>query len=475
MAATHLTARACAAARPKAGPDGKPIQTAFPDDDPRGLELRVSAEGRKVWCFRYRTLEGRQCRITLGVFAPGEDDEPTEAEPDGKPEAKPLTLKAARRKARQARAVVEDGGDPAALKRNVKATAKAETLRTFDQLADAYLAACERGEWRPKGRRKRERTLSDETNILKRHIRPALGDLAVKDVSRATVKKMLRGMVAKGIAAQTNRAHAVVRQIYSWAIAEERVETNPATGFAPLAEESPRARTLTDAELKALWAVLRNPGKPTIEVEGKEPRTFYLSRPVAIILQLAALLLQRRAEISGMRVAELNLEEGTWLLPAERTKSGRPHMIPLPPRAVALIREGLALATFGREKTPACVFPGARDGAKAIRADSVSHALADAARVCGIEGITVHDLRRTGATAMASERLGVAPFLVSRVLGHISDLGGAAAVTLQHYALYDYAPEKRRALEAWSDLLQEVVGERPPRAARLTAILGGRQ
>lgn len=474
MAATHLTARACAAARPKAGPDGKAVQTAFPDDDPKGLELRVSAEGRKVWCFRYRTLEGRQCRITLGVFAPGDDEEAAEGEGDAQPEAKPLTLKAARRKARQARAVVESGGDPAALKRNARATAKAETLRTFDQLADAYLAACERGEWRPKGRRKRARTLSDETKILKRHIRPALGGLGVKDVTRPTVKKMLRAMVAKGIAAQTNRAHAVVRQIYSWAIAEERVDANPATGFAPLAEERPRARTLTDAELKALWAVLKNPGKPMIEIGGREPRTFYLSRPVAIILQLAALLLQRRAEISGMRLAELNLDEATWLLPAERTKSGRPHMIPLPPRAVELIREAMGLAVFGGKTAPACVFPGLRDGAKAIRADSVSHALADAARVAGIEGITVHDLRRTGATAMASERLGVAPFLVSRVLGHNSDTGGAAAVTLQHYALHDYAPEKRRALEAWSDLLQEVVGERPPREARLTAIAGGK-
>jgi len=474
MAATHLTARACAAARPKAGPDGKPIQTAFPDDDPRGLELRVSAEGRKVWCFRYRTLEGRQCRVTLGVFAAGDDEDVGEVEAEANSDAKPLTLKAARRRARQARAVVESGGDPAALKRNARATAKAETLRTFGQLADAYLAACERGEWRPKGRRKRARTLHDETNILRRHIRSALGDLAVKDVTRATVKKMLRAMVAKGIAAQTNRAHAVVRQIYAWAIAEERTDTNPATGFAPLAEESPRARTLSDAELKAVWAVMKTPGKRTIEAEGKEPRTFYLSRPVAIILQLAALLLQRRAEISGMRAAELNLDEGTWLIPGERTKSGKPHLVLLSPLAVELVGEALNLAKIGREKAPASVFPGLRDGAKSIRADSVSHALADVAKVCGIDGITVHDLRRTGATVMASERLGVSPFIVSRVLGHTSDTGGGAAVTLQHYNLYDYAPEKRRALEGWSDLLQEVVGERAPRPARLKAIAGGK-
>ncbi len=117
MAATHLTARGCAAARPKVGSDGKGVQSAFLDDDPKGLELRISAEGRKVWCFRYRTLGGRQRRLTLGVFAPGEDD-PARSDDEG--EARPLALKAARRAARQARAVVENGEDPAAEKRKAR-------------------------------------------------------------------------------------------------------------------------------------------------------------------------------------------------------------------------------------------------------------------------------------------------------------------------------------------------------------------
>jgi NAD(P)-dependent dehydrogenase (short-subunit alcohol dehydrogenase family) len=46
------------------------------------------------------------------------------------------------------------------------------------------------------------------------------------------------------------------------------------------------------------------------------------------------------------------------------------------------------------------------------------------------------------------------------VLGHSSDTGGAAAVTLAHYALYNYASEKRSALEAWEALLLEIVGDR---------------
>lgn len=458
--ATHLTSRGCASAKPKIGRDGKPTQTAFPDDDPTGLELRVSAEGRKTWSFRYRTEDGRQRRITLGVFVDGED-EPTEADRKAVgASAEALTLKAARRRARAVRAEAEEGRDPVAAKKARKAAEKARTLRTFDELADAYLDACERGEWRPRSKRKRARTLADERNILRRSVRPVIGALVVEDVTRAKVRQLLRNMAARGIGAQVNRTHAVVRQVFAWAIAEERVTANPATGFKPLATETARARVVTDAELKALWTAIRAPEDYEIPQEGADPRPLYLSRPVAIVLQLCALLLQRRAEITGMRRAELNLAEKTWLIPAERTKSGRPHLVPLPPRAVDLIEEALKLADLGREKPAECVFPGRRDGAKPMRPDSITHALADVARACGVEGVTVHDLRRTGASAMASERLSVSPFIISRVLGHNADTGGAAAVTMRHYALYDFAREKRIALEGWEALLLEIVGER---------------
>lgn len=468
MAATHLTARFCAAAKPRNGADGKPVQTAYPDDDPIGLELRVSAEGRRIWSFRYRTLEGRQRRMTLGVFAPGEEDAD-----EGEGEARPLTLRAARRKARIARAVVEDGGDPASERRKAKEAAKARTIRTFNDLADAYVAACKSGEWMPRRRKKRERTIKDEEGILDRYIRPAFGKVAVEDVTRATVKRMLRGLVARGIGAQTNRAHAVVRQVFAYAIAEERVELNPATGFAKHATETPRARVITDAELKALWAAIVKPEGVMIEEEGQEPRPLHLSRPMAIALQLSALLLQRRGEIAGMRRAELDLENRTWLIGAERMKGAKSHLVPLTDEAVKLIKEALQLADAGREKPAVCVFPGRGSDTKPMRPDSVTHALAAVAKATGVEGVTVHDLRRTGASIMASERLGIVPFIVSRVLGHTADTGGAAAVTLRHYAVYDYAAEKRVALAGWEDELLAVVGARP-RKPKMQVVAGGR-
>ena len=61
---------------------------------------------------------------------------------------------------------------------------------------------------------------------------------------------------------------------------------------------------------------------------------------------------------------------------------------------------------------------------------------------------------------MTSERLGVMPFIRSKVLGHI-DHGGGSSVSATFYDANDYIADKRRALEAWERLLLEIVGETP--------------
>lgn len=68
-----------------------------------------------------------------------------------------------------------------------------------------------------------------------------------------------------------------------------------------------------------------------------------------------------------------------------------------------------------------------------------------------------HDLRRSGATAITSERIGIPRFTVSLVLGHRSETGGVTRT----YDRNAYLPEKRRALDAWAALLMEVVVEKP--------------
>jgi integrase len=160
-----------------------------------------------------------------------------------------------------------------------------------------------------------------------------------------------------------------------------------------------------------------------------------------------------------MRADELDLERGVWVIPAERAKNGRAHSVPLPPASVTLLRSALKLKSRGKS---AFVFPSPRDKGASIHPDALTRAMGGAMKALGFPLAGPHDLRRTGASRLASERIGVAPFVISQVLNHITDAGGGSATTRRHYNVHLYATEKRRALEAWESLLLETVGEKLP-------------
>ncbi|HYC98482.1 tyrosine-type recombinase/integrase [Brevundimonas sp.] len=439
MARVFLTDSAVKAAKAEPGKRLELSDTGTP-----WLWLRVTDAGVKSWVLRYRNAKGEARRFKFG-------------------DAATMSLKAARQRAASLKADIDNGADPAAAKRQVRAEAQSLTIRTVGDLLDAYEKACASGEWKPKKKKKRASTIAYEKRLTDRHIRPVIGKLAVVDVKRATVKALLRGMIDAGIGAQTNRVHAIIRQAFNFAIAEELLPVNPAMGFDTFHDSKPRQRIWTDAELKAVWPVLREP----TNLKDAEGEPVYVGRPVAIALQLCALLLQRRSEVAGMALSELDLDGAAWLIPGERMKADKPHRVPLPPHALSLIREAIALAALRTNEPLTVVFPSPSDVHSAITADSLTHALAKLRPVAGIEGVTVHDLRRTGSTLMTGERLGVSPFIRSKVLGHGSDAGGGASVSMLHYDANEYLTEKRRALEAWENLLLEIVGERE-RASNVT-------
>lgn len=448
MATAKLTDRTVAAARAKPGE-----RLELWDENTPGLCLRVSNPGdqgsaaqKKVWVWRYRTPDGRQPRLTLGDYSPKHG------------------LKWAREEIEELRVKVRKGEDPAGERKRARLVARTQPLKTFNDLADAYLEACEKGRWKPRRKQKRERTLRDEKAILSRNVRPVIGKLRLEDVDRPAIRKILNDMMDRGIGAQTNRTHAIIRQVLAYGVAQERLGVNVAATIEKPATEAPRVRVLSDPELATLWTALETPPKELrlpSQREGEQGRRLYVGRPMRIALELAALLLVRRNEIAGMRVSELNLDQATWLIPGERMKGGQPHLVPLPKRAVELIREALEIAKDGRSQQPDPVFPSPRDATKPIRPDSLTHAMVGLCSALGIPSAAPHDLRRTGATALTSERIGVAPFIRSQVLAHRSDAGGGALVSMIHYDANSYVGEKRRALEAWEGLLLEIVGERP--------------
>lgn len=445
MAENGLTDRSIRSIKPDAA-----RQVDYPDggrSGESGLALRVSPKGKMAWVFRYRNAAGKQKRLTFGSYPS-------------------MSLQSARAKVRGFKIELEEGADPAAEKRR-KRTAEVKTL---DDLAEKYWKAVERGAHKAHGKPKRPRTIELDQGRYDKHINPVFGDSLLGDIRRADIRELVEGLIEDGHPATANGCLAVIRQLFSYALYTDRVELNPALGIGG-ARLSSRERVLSDAELVKVWSAASDP--ESIKDLSMTPR-------MGCALMLAAVTLQRIGEVVSMDFSELDLRgistnsKGTssWTIPSNKTKNGRTHVVPLSNAAVWLIYRAhfiadlsfLSLLSFSSispddlPELPASgpVFPSPRKPGEPVMSHSASRAMTRLMEAVGIEDARAHDLRRTGSTNLTSERLCVSRFIVSRVLNHVSDMGGGGGAT-PVYDRYEYLAEKRRALDAWADLLLRIV------------------
>lgn len=137
-----------------------------------------------------------------------------------------------------------------------------------------------------------------------------------------------------------------------------------------------------------------------------------------------------------------DISDNLWTIPAERSKNGLPHRVPLSPLALELLGEAEKLA-----KSP-WVFPGANPITH-LSGNAVDHALQSSRKVLELSDLTPHDLRRTAASHMTG--MGISRLVVAKILNHAES--GITAV----YDRHSYDTEKRQALDAWGQRLQEIV------------------
>jgi integrase len=231
--------------------------------------------------------------------------------------------------------------------------------------------------------------------------------------------------------------------MYSWAIREGLCELNPAHGTNNPGEGiQPRDRVLSDEELRIV--LTSSPGCPG--GQGSKDQNF-LAREGGLytdIIWLLALTGCRRSEITELKWTELDLENGLLLLPAKRVKNRRAFTLPLPNKAIEILKaiprqEGQEYVFYARVG-PFTNFPNYK-----LRHDA--RIVLDTGKP--LEPWKVHDLRRTVRTGLS--RLEIPPHIAERVLNHVK--GGIEAV----YDKYRYESEMRNALAMWADHVEAVV------------------
>jgi integrase len=382
----------------------------YADTRSSGLALRVTAAGAKSWSFRFRDpVSGKPARFSVGPY----------------PE---VSLADARERADQLRRAVANGENPIERKRHERSEAP---KKTFQYLADRYMT---------EHARRFKRSADEDDRRLKLHILPKWGRRNYEKISRGDVIELIEELIAAGTPSLANSVHALVSSMFTFALDNGLVHGSPCARLKKRAAENIGRRVLTDAEIRLFWPKVPHPP---------------VSRRVGLALRLALLTGARAGEIAGMRRTELaHLEKpgaAEWVIPAERSKNGRAHVIPLGSLAVDTILAAIELISDDDE----FVFPS-----PSAEGPITGHALAVAMKRFALKLVgdptavkswkaeppTPHDLRRTFATRLSA--LGVPKEDRDACMNHVrSDVGS------KHYDLYERRAEKQRAVTLWDDAL----------------------
>jgi len=378
----------------------KPRASRYLVTDGRGLSLDVLPSGKISWLYRYR-LKGSYEKVTLGRY------------PD-------LTLKAAREKRDCLAAQVADGRSPAQEAKKLRSgTAINPTVREF---GERYFQEQVVRNWKNPAHIRR---------YLDNEVYPALGDKLLKEITALDVQAIVYRKRDNGRVAAAMQLRGVMKQMFDYALEVQQVTMNPAAMVATryIGKARKRSRVLTPQEIRLYL------------------RTIYQSnirRQFKLALHTLLLTLARKSELLLARWEYVNFDAGEWLIPEENSKTGKPHIVYLSTQVAAMFQELKALAGES-----GLVLPGRSSLGKPFAANALNQALDGL--TFDMAPLTIHDLRRTGATLLTEK--GFNRDVIEKALSH--EKQGIRAV----YILAEHAAERKRMLQWWADYVDAIVNE----------------
>lgn len=377
----------------------KPIDRDCKLYDEKGLYILIALSGSKRWYLKYRFM-GSEKKLGLGHYPA-------------------VSLKAARAKRDEARALIDEGKDPSQERQARRLLAKAANDNTFGAIGREFLD------------KRAAEGLAEATKTKMEwmfgQLERPLGKVPVSEITAPMLLGVLQAVAKSGQLETARRLRSLAGRIIRHAVITGRATHNPATDLQ---------RALVAPKVRHHPAIV-DPGEL-----GKLLRAIdsYQGYPSTIgALKLSPHLFQRPGEIRAMRWDELDLDRAKWVIPAERTKMRRPHEVPLSRQAIEIIesmRPITGIADF--------VFHAFNSRTKPISENTVNGAL----RRLGYQGVmTAHGFRST-ASSLLNESERWSPDVIESALAH-QDQNAIRAT----YNRASYWKSRVEMMQWWSDHL----------------------
>jgi integrase len=406
----------------------KPADRAYKLADTGGLFILVQPNGSKLWRYKFR-LNGIEGLQALGVF----------------PE---VTLADARHAHAEARRLVAKGIHPVQARRDERESrAQAELHR----VKGSFGAVCT--DWNTSTSASlRPATVLQRNREIEKDLIPRFKDRSISQINRLELTATLKEVEA--------RAPEVARNLrnYLWGIFEYAIDSgligdNPVPPVRVLRKRNQENHPALSPEL--LGEFLRK--LDAIDTIHEQTR---------IAMLLVVLTACRKAEVTGGRWSEIDLDAAEWEIPRERMKAGRAHWVPLSRQAVKLLQELRALDL----ESSVYLFPNRRDPARPM-ADRSLNALVERLGFSG-DG-TPHGMRATFSTHFNASGANID--VIEHCLAHVPGNRVRAA-----YNRHAYQAERREMLQAWADRVDQLraglpVCDRPPRKQPQARTRSGRR
>lgn len=378
--------------------------------DGHGLYLHVKQEG-KYWRMAFR-FAGKQKTLALGTYPA-------------------VKLGQARKRRDEARALLAEGIDPSAAKKAEKLAIRVAAAGTFEATAREFHATKASG-WSP-------RYAARWIERMEKDLFPYIGKLTLPAITAPVLLDALRKVEKRGANETAHTLRQTAGQVFRYGVQTGRCERSPVTDLHG---------ALQPIVVKHMSAVLEpaKAGELLRAIDG------YTGQPMTrAALALSALLFQRPGNIRQMEWAWIDLDKAMLTIPSQDMKrrlaqklNGRPHLVPLAPQAIAVLKELQPLTGHGR-----FVFPSMRTSERAMSDNTINAAL----RRMGFasDEMSAHGFRAMARTLMIERIHGISADVIEAQLAHgkSGPLGAA-------YDRAEFMEQRRRMMGEWANYLDQL-------------------